>query len=83
MGAMGATAVFVVWAHLIVWDADTGKMLAESEMQMPSFIEHPDTCLKTVLPAVKKHVASWRKAYPNAFANIDCEFRKGTPIDPA
>lgn len=73
----------VVWAHLSVWDADTGTMLAEVDRQMPSYIEHPDTCLQATLPEARKVAAHWRLTYPNAFINIDCEFREGSPSDPA
>lgn len=75
--------MLVVWLHLIVWNADNGTMLAEVERQMPSYIEHPDSCLQATLPEAHRIVDLWRKKYPNSFANIDCEFRRGMPSDPA
>ena len=73
----------VVVLHLIVWDANKGVMLEEFKRQMPSYA-YPDLCLSATLSEAKRLTAKWRsKGFSNAFTNVDCEWRRGQPMDPA
>ena len=69
--------------HLIVWDADTGNMLYETERPMWKRDMQEDLierCRLMGLNRAYKLVFFWRaKGYSNAFANVDCEWHRGSP----
>lgn len=65
--------------HLIVWDADTGAMLFDTEREMSGFSisgDRIEDCRIAGVEAAKRLAAHWRIKYPNAFSNVDCEWRR-------
>jgi len=85
----------VVVLHLIIWDADTGKQLAlqDHTFEKPTFEITPADLIeecRTYGVDLGTKVVGWfregfgppgTKAYPNAFANVDCQWeRKGDPV---
>jgi hypothetical protein len=80
---MTLSTAFVVM-HLMVWDADTGKLLEYLQPDLAgSFATtgaHIEDCRLLGLEKGKALTAKWRITYPNAFTNVDCEWdRSGQP----
>ena len=80
---MPLPTLFVV-LHLMVWDADTGKLLENSQPDLAgSFTttgSRIEDCRLFGLTKSKALTAKWRTKYPNAFTNVDCEWdRSGQP----
>ena len=73
----------IVVLHLVVHDANTGMLLYEAEREMPSYATI-DACRKTSVEKARRLASEYRKTYPAASANVDCEWRRGVaPGDPA
>lgn len=81
----GVTAV--VWLVLTVADGDTGEYLYRYETQMDWFSVSGDRIEDCRIHGVTlgKRLANLyrEKGHPNAFANVDCEWRPGKPQNPA
>jgi len=76
------TAIVVL--HLAVHDANTGLLFYETQRVMPSYATSIAACRATGVEKARRLTAVYRKTYPNASANVDCEWRRGgSPIDPA
>ena len=80
---MPLPAAFVV-LHLMVWDADTGKLLETSQPDLGGSFSitgaRIEDCRLFGLEKSKALTAKWRTTYPNAFTNVDCEWdRSGQP----
>jgi hypothetical protein len=75
------TAVVVL--HLLVHDTKTGALLYEGTRVMPSYANSIGTCLTAGVEKAQRLAAEYRKTYPAASANVDCEWRRGVPADPA
>jgi hypothetical protein len=75
------TAIVVL--HLLVHDTQTGALLYEGTRAMPSYINSIEACRVSGVEKAKTFAAEYRKTYPAASANVDCEWRRGTPADPA
>lgn len=75
------TAIVVL--HLIVHDCDTGAVLFEATRQMPSYANSIAACRATGVEKAHRLTAEFRKAHPHASTNVDCEWRRGAPTDPA
>jgi hypothetical protein len=76
------TAIVVL--RLVVHDCDTGAMLYEAVRAMPSYANSIEACRKTAVEKAQRLAFEYRKRYPNASANVDCEWRRGAvPSDPA
>ena len=74
----------IVVLHLVVHDANTGLLLYEASRAMPSYANSIETCRKTGIDKARRLASEYRKTYPNASANVDCEWRRGgAPSDPA
>ena len=74
----------VVVLHLIVYSCDTGALLYEAERAMPSYANSIEACRKASVDRARALALEYRKSYPHAAANVDCEWRQGaTPSDPA
>lgn len=73
----------IVVLHLLVHDTKTGALLYEGTRTMPSYANSIEDCRKTGVEKAKLLAAEYRKAYPAASANVDCEWRRGVPTDPA
>ena len=68
---------------LTIWDADTGTKLKEYERPMWSREQGEDLIEKCRLMGVAR-AHKWVEWYrlngkDNAFANVDCEWHKGSP----
>jgi hypothetical protein len=75
----------VVVLLLSVYNADTGDLLYESERQMPEFSvsgNRIEDCRIEGVRRAKVLAANFRQTYPNATANVDCEWRL-SPGNPA
>jgi hypothetical protein len=76
--------IAIVVLHLAVRDANAGALLYEAEHVMPSYATSIETCRKTGVEKARRLASQYRKTYPNASANVDCEWRSGeAPTDPA
>jgi hypothetical protein len=75
------TAIVVL--HLLVNDTKTGSLLYESTDAMPSYANSIEDCRNAGVEKARALAAHYRKAYPAASANVDCEWRRGIPTDPA
>ena len=76
------TAIVVL--HLMVHDANTGILLYEAVRVMPSYATSIAACRATGVEKAQRLATKYRETYPNASANVDCEWRRGgTPTDPA
>jgi hypothetical protein len=74
----------VVLLHLMVWDADTGKLLEKLQPDIAGSFSisgaRLEDCRLFGLEKGKALTAKWRVTYPNAFTNVDCEWdRSGQP----
>jgi hypothetical protein len=72
------TAIVVL--HLLVYDTETGAVLYARTRAMPSFVKN---CRKEGVNKAQRLAAEYLKTYPAASANVDCEWRRGRPTDPA
>jgi hypothetical protein len=78
------TLTAIVVLHLIVRDCDSGALLYEATCAMPSYANSIEACRKTGMEKARSAASEYRKTYPNASANVDCEWRRGqAPADPA
>jgi hypothetical protein len=75
------TAIVVL--HLMVHDTRTGALLYEGTRAMPSYGNSIEDCRRTGMEKARGLAAEYRKAYPAASANVDCEWRRGNSTDPA
>jgi hypothetical protein len=50
---------------------------------MPSFVNSIENCRKEGVNKAQRLAAEYLKTYPAASANVDCEWRRGRPTDPA
>jgi hypothetical protein len=50
---------------------------------MPSYANSIEACRKTGVDKAGRLASEYRKTYPNASANVDCEWRRGIATDPA
>ncbi len=75
------TAIVVL--HLAVHDTNTGALLYEAERVMPSYATSIEACRMTGVEKARRLASQYRKTYPDASANVDCEWRRGTSADPA
>jgi hypothetical protein len=75
------TAIVVL--HLLVHDTETGALLYEGARGMPSYINSIESCRVSGVEEAKTLASEYRKTNPAASANVDCEWRRGTPADPA
>ena len=76
------TAIVVL--HLAVHDTNTGALLYAAARVMPSYATSIEACRRTGVEKAQRLAAEYRKTYPNASANVDCEWRRvATPTDPA
>lgn len=74
----------IVVLHLMVHDCNTGALLYEAERVMPSYANSIETCREAAVDRARALAFEYRKTYPNASANVDCEWRRGVaPGDPA
>ena len=68
---------FVVM-HLMVWDADTGKLLEKLQPDLAGSFSTTgariEDCRLFGLEKGKVLTAKWRTWYPNAFTSVDCEW---------
>jgi hypothetical protein len=78
---LGLTATVVL--HLVVHDTSTGVLLYEATRVMPSFANSIEACRKTGVERARRLATEYRKTYPLASANVDCEWRDAVPADPA
>jgi hypothetical protein len=76
-GVAMLTAIVVL--HLVVHDCDTGTLLYEARQVMPSYANSIEACRRTGVEKARSLATKYRKAYPNASANVDCEWRRGAP----
>jgi len=75
------TAIVVL--HLVVHDTGTGTVLFEATRQMPSYFNSIAACRATGVEKALRLTAEFRATHPSASANVDCEWRRGIPTDPA
>jgi hypothetical protein len=75
--------VAIVVLHLLVHDTKTGALLYEETRKMPSYANSIDDCRKAGVEKAGALAAEYRKAYLDASANVDCEWQRGVPTDPA
>jgi hypothetical protein len=75
--------IAIVVLHLLVHDTTTGALLYEGTRAMPSYANSIEDCRKTGIEKARELTAEYRKAYAAASANVDCEWRRGVPTDPA
>ena len=80
---MPLPTAFVV-LHLMVWDADTGKLLESLQPDLTGSFSigfaRIEDCRLFGAEKGEALAAKWRITYPNAFTNIDCEWdRSGQP----
>jgi hypothetical protein len=80
---MALPIAFVVM-HIMVWDADTGKLLENLQPDLAGSFSisraRIEDCRVLGLEKGKALTAKWRITYPNAFTNVDCEWdRSGQP----
>jgi hypothetical protein len=74
----------IVVLHLVVHDCDTGALLYEAIRAMPSYANSIEDCRKNSIENAQRFAFEYRKSYPKASVNIDCEWRRGpAPSDPA
>ncbi|MGH6792916.1 MAG: hypothetical protein ACRECF_09290 [Methyloceanibacter sp.] len=77
----------VVFLVLLAYDADTGTLLHKLEKQMPDFSfsgDRIEDCRKQGLRLARDLSALYRaNGHPNATTNVDCEWRRGKPYNPA
>jgi hypothetical protein len=74
----------IVVLHLVVHDCDTGALLYEEIRAMPSYANSIEDCRKTAIEKAQRSAFEYRKTYPSASVNIDCEWLRGpAPSDPA
>lgn len=68
----------VVVLRLIVWDADTGKQLDEFRQYFyPGEGGNPiERCRREGVDVGKTLVGHYREKFPNAFANVDCQWER-------
>lgn len=78
------TLTATVVLHLLVHDGNTGVLLYEAHRVMPSYASSIEACRESGVEKAVRLAAEYRKTYPNASANVDCELRRGVaPTDPA
>ena len=78
------TLTAIVVLHLIVRDCENGALLYEATRAMPSYANSIEACRKRGMEKARSLASEYRKTYPNASANVDCEWRRGqAPADPA
>lgn len=75
------TAIVVL--HLVVHDCDTGALLFQATRTMPSYANSIAACRATGVEKAHRLASKFRKTHPAASANVDCEWRRGVPTDPA
>jgi hypothetical protein len=75
------TAIVVL--HLAVHDCDTGALLFEATRTMSSYANSIAACRATGVEKARTLASEFRKTNPSASANVDCEWRRGVPTDPA
>jgi hypothetical protein len=73
------TLTAIVVLHLMLHDCNTGALLYEATRVMPSYANTIEACRKSGLEKARRLAAEYRKTYPNASANVDCEWRRGAP----
>jgi hypothetical protein len=83
MEAAMHTLTAIVVLHLVVHDCNTGALLYEARRVMPSYANSIEACRKTGVDKAWRLASEFRKTYPNASANVDCEWRRGIAADPA
>ena len=81
---MALPTAFVV-LYLMVWDADTGKLLEDVKPSLAGAFSatgaRTEDCRLLGLEKAKALTTKWRGTYPNAFANVDCEWdRSGQQV---
>jgi hypothetical protein len=75
------TAIVVL--HLLVHDANSGALLYEATRAMPSYDNSIETCRRIGVAKARQLAIEYRKTYPAASANVDCEWSRGMLADPA
>mgnify|MGYP001584897326 CR=1 FL=1 len=71
--------LMVVLLYLTVIDADTGNLLYRLTRQMPEFSVSGDRieeCRQEGVEKAKALAARYRVKYPNAFANVSCQWER-------
>ena len=73
--------LMVVLLYLTITDADTGNLLYSLTRQMPEFSVSGDRIEECRIEGVEKAkalAARYRLKYPNAVANVDCQWERET-----
>jgi hypothetical protein len=79
---LSATAIVVL--HVMVWDCNAGRLLAEFTREMPDYATSIETCRKTGVETSHRLTQNWKsKGYPHASTNVDCHWEGGAPSEPA
>jgi hypothetical protein len=74
----------IIVLHLMVFDCNTGALLYEVERAMPSYANSIEGCRRTATAKARRLALEYRKTYPDASVNVDCEWRReAAPPDPA
>jgi hypothetical protein len=79
---LSATALIVL--HVMVWDYNGGRLLAEFTREMPDYATAIETCRKAGVETARRLTQEWKaKGYPHASTNVDCHWERGAPSEPA
>ena len=73
--------LMVVLLYLTITDADTGNLLYSLTRQMPEFSVSGDRieeCREQGIEKAMVLVPRYRLKYPNAFANVNCQWERET-----
>ena len=76
----------IVILILTVYNADTGDVLYTAQEQMPNFSVSGDRiedCRKQGVLRAYLLAQRYRQDFPNATANVDCEWHDAPPSNPA
>ena len=76
----------IVILILTVYNADTGDVLYQKQEQMPNFSisgDRIEDCRQQGVLRAYLLAQNYRKRFPNATANVDCEWHDAAPSDPA
>jgi hypothetical protein len=77
---VSVTAIVVL--HVIVWDVDAGRLLAELTREMPDTAIQ--TCHQTGVELARRLSREWKESgYPNVSTNVDCHWQRGPLSEPA
>jgi hypothetical protein len=79
---LSVTALVVL--HVMVWDCNGGRLLAEFKREMPDPATSIETCREIGVKTARRLTQKWKAdGYPHASTNVDCHWERGAPSEPA